>query len=258
MFEFITKSIGLTTENLAQAAAEGKLAKVLFLVTDCGVSGVVDINEKSPLYLAIENNHTEVADNLKIVCRDSVWGTAIKAVKENNLHVMKYLMEKSINANYWDNNPNPTVLQYAVRHGSIEMVQYLVQHGRGDIHTPRCWSEQQPDGRMVTYNESPLDMAKRLNRQEVIDYFEKKDSRIISQSELDKTSMLSAKELGATLQKDEKLLQKMIITGALAKRLEALPYNDSLSVYRQVCSKVDKKNQALYENIIRNKRDEGK
>ncbi len=269
---------GLTKkEKLWDAIVNGDIDKTRYLIEKKYVAPVWDDKEKSPLYEAMTKNHTHMADYLARVHLDIVWEAAQEAVINDNLPVLQYIIDKKlIGVNDRINENYESFLHLAVRHGSKEMVEYLVDKN-ADVFAVYKKVCHQPNGLILVRDDKPVDIAVRCQREEIVSYLEtcmksrSDDAALVAEKQgarpnrgkkmtdndrLKKmVAKMSAEELGNALQCDKKMLQKMVITGMLAERLEHFPYDESLSVYQKVRPQVDEKNRDVLENIIRNKRE---
>ncbi len=120
------------------AVKEGDLERVKLLIEKYKV----DVNEGregcyiTPLYVAIENKHEDVADYLAQY-DDAITATLDAAIEWNNFPVLKKLVERyNFNVNYQRRVQVYTPLHKAVIWDRLEMVRYLVEKG-ADISAVR-------------------------------------------------------------------------------------------------------------------------
>ncbi len=261
-------------EKLLKAAQNGNLIEVQRFIEE----ELTDVNaelygDKTPLFLALLNNHNEVADYL-LERTDTALPAIKTAIRHGALPVVKYFIENGIiPANHQDEhhlNRGATLLHRAVKQNDLEMADYLISQGASldaIFHT---------DGVTVTSRDfTPLQYARDFGYQKMTALLERYSydphpeqrspaklndttlttEKLLKQQSNDDTLLQkTAEELGDVLKGNKELLQKLIVTGMLNDLIKSLPYDESLTFYAKVRPQIDLDGRKMIEPLIRTKR----
>lgn len=164
LMAFCNKGLAQKRGNLHEPAARGDLAAVKKVVEKKGNVDKRDIAGQTPLMYAAEGGSLEVVKYLvdqgadvNAMSGNKGRGTAlIYATAANRVEIVKYLLEKGANVNLTTPYHKETALVWAVAIGSKDLVKILVANGTDKTLKTKS-------------GETALDLAEKLNNQEIID-----------------------------------------------------------------------------------------
>ncbi len=279
-------------EKLLKAAQNGDLAVVKEMIekhrTEVNAENYGGV---TPLYLALVNEHTDVADYLT-KRKGAVWPAVEMAIKKNNLPVLQWLIDgQNLNVNYQPDGNYPTALHVAAQYGRLEIAHYLVEQG---AKVTACQKEMKitisPKDSEAFYV-TPLDIAKRHNHKEVCAFLKsciKKGINVVktgkhapiytnlyrsgksgakgmvSASSKPK-SRVSSKEM-ATKRRQQALffvkelhlvsddVKKLAMVGELCRILETGNQQESQVLFKEIESKIDKNVRRSLLRVVQKQR----
>ncbi len=261
-------------EKLIKAAKTGDLDRVIQLVerdyTDVN-AGREDSGRKTPLYVALENKHWDVADYL-LQYQETLFPAFMMAGKCNNMDVVKYFIEdKKIDVNYQKNMSYPTLLHLAVKHNYMSLCEYLLLCG-ADVDRKQFVEPDENVEFMITayqlalkYNrEKMINMMKRHERGLKIGHMppdEETNGADSKQPEMTKTEQglvpkspkkrrEEAFRLVKKMNDSSDNVQKLAMIGELCQILKAGDYNEAKTLYAEIEPKIDKIYHQRLQNMI--------
>ncbi len=196
---------------------------------------------------------------------NKIWSDVFCAIQKNNLKAVYSMVEAGqIDVNAKQEETNTTILHMAMDYCRPDLVRYLIGKGADVNAVQRI---DLPYGYMDTIyvSETPLDVGIRMKHMELIDNFKKwvneKGITLMTHEEAvewdafkTNAAQMTSAELGDVLKENKKILQKLMITGELAQKIDSFSYLDSVSLYTKIRPEMNEEHRNVYENIIRNKR----
>ncbi len=211
----------------------------------------------TPLYEAIKTKNKEVIAELARYTF-AKWYTFRQTAINGDIPMMKVML--AMGCRISDHSlSGSNVLHLAIENNRLDMVKFLVEEQKMDIHAIRQTTDW-TDYDLKEIEEDALDIAKRMGRKQIYNYltnWEKKQNAPEPEKESPTKNMviMTPQRMAETLKNDNAVLQQLIQDNQFEDAFEMLSYKQSVSVYQTIRLKVNKPTQQIMEKAIREKRE---